>query len=132
MLSIRESISINNTICAVARISSRWALFSLPSFNRTSLTTPSLFAHVSIMQATGQWFRWVSAFTVQNLHFACFCHRLLNSFFLVLFVGTLCPISTKIYLLYVERFSNAFDSKYQLMKTIPELGLLLPISWSLN
>ena len=69
--------------------------------------------------------------TVQYLFFENFLHFGLF-FALVMFVGTFCVISTKTHLLYGKLFSNAFDSKYQLMKSIREVVVLLLISWSVN
>ena len=62
-LSVGESPSTNNTIFAISWTSSRWVLFSLPSFNLTVRTTPCLLSNVSILGATGQWFQWVSVFS---------------------------------------------------------------------
>ena len=53
-------------------------------------------------------------------------------FVLAMFAGTLCAISTKIHLQYVQLFSNSFYCKYQLMNSIQGVVMLLSISWSVN
>ena len=69
---------------------------------------------------------------VQCLHFISFFFEFYKFFALAMFAGTLCAISTKINLQYVELFSNAFKYKYQLMKSIQGVVILLLISWSVN
>ena len=70
---------------------------------------------------------WLLA--VQCLRCKSFFFEFCKFFTLAMFAGTLCTISTKIHLRYVELFFNAFDCKYQLMKSIQRVVILLSISW---
>ena len=84
------------------------------------------------MQATGHDFNEFRLLAVQCLRFESFFFEFYKFFTLAMFAGTLCAILTKINLQYVELFSNAFNYKYQLMKSIQGVVILLPISWSVN
>ena len=64
---------------------------------------------------------------VQCLHFKSIFFKVSTFFILAMFAGTLCTLSTKIHLKYVELFSNIFNSK-----SIQEVVILLSISWSVN
>ena len=59
---------------------------------------------------------WLTA--VQCLRFESFFFEFCKFFPLAMFTGTLCAISTKIHLQYVELFCSAFDCTNQLMKSI--------------
>ena len=70
--------------------------------------------------------------SVQFLRFESFFFEFCKIFALAVFPGTLYVISTKIHLQYVELFSNSVDCKYQLVKSIQWVVILLSISWPVN